>query len=38
MKITRRAFTALVAGAIATPLTHVRPAGAAEKVVRIGYQ
>lgn len=38
MKITRRAFTAVVAGAIATPLTHVRLAGAAEKVVRIGYQ
>lgn len=38
MKITRRAFTALVAGAIATPLTHVRPASAADKVVRIGYQ
>ncbi|NEK14564.1 sulfonate ABC transporter substrate-binding protein [Rhizobium leguminosarum] len=38
MKITRRAFTAVVAGAIATPLTHVRLAGAADKVVRIGYQ
>ncbi|MBX5105113.1 sulfonate ABC transporter substrate-binding protein [Rhizobium lentis] len=38
MKITRRAFTAVVAGAIATPLTHIRMAGAAEKVVRIGYQ
>ncbi|MGR9418778.1 sulfonate ABC transporter substrate-binding protein [Rhizobium leguminosarum] len=38
MKITRRAFTAVVAGAIATPLMQVRPAGAAEKVVRIGYQ
>ena len=38
MKITRRAFTAVVAGAIATPLTHVRIAGAADKVVRIGYQ
>lgn len=38
MKITRRAFTAVVAGAIATPLTHVRLAHAAEKVVRIGYQ
>ncbi|AJD44283.1 sulfonate ABC transporter substrate-binding protein [Rhizobium sp. SEMIA 4085] len=38
MKITRRAFTAVVAGAIATPFTHVRLAGAADKVVRIGYQ
>ncbi|MBB4523482.1 sulfonate ABC transporter substrate-binding protein (plasmid) [Rhizobium leguminosarum] len=38
MKITRRNFTAVVAGAIATPLMQVRPAGAAEKVVRIGYQ
>ncbi|MBB3391070.1 sulfonate transport system substrate-binding protein [Rhizobium sp. BK275] len=38
MKITRRAFTAVVAGAIATPLTHVRVAGAADKVIRIGYQ
>jgi sulfonate transport system substrate-binding protein len=38
MKITRRAFTAVVAGAIATPLMQVRPAGAADKVVRIGYQ
>ena len=38
MKITRRAFTAVVAGAIATPLMQVRLAGAADKVVRIGYQ
>ncbi|MGR9258329.1 sulfonate ABC transporter substrate-binding protein [Rhizobium leguminosarum] len=38
MKITRRNFTAVVAGAIATPLMQVRPAGAADKVVRIGYQ
>ncbi|UIY26595.1 sulfonate ABC transporter substrate-binding protein (plasmid) [Rhizobium leguminosarum] len=38
MKITRRAFTAVVAGAIATPLMQVRLAGAAVKVVRIGYQ
>ncbi|MBY5534833.1 MULTISPECIES: sulfonate ABC transporter substrate-binding protein [Rhizobium] len=38
MKITRRAFTAMVAGAIATPLMQVRLAGAADKVVRIGYQ
>ncbi|PDS81179.1 sulfonate ABC transporter substrate-binding protein [Rhizobium sp. L43] len=38
MKITRRAFTAVVAGAIATPLTHIRLASAADKVVRIGYQ
>ncbi|MGR9229212.1 sulfonate ABC transporter substrate-binding protein (plasmid) [Rhizobium leguminosarum] len=38
MKITRRAFTAVVAGAIATPLMQARLAGAADKVVRIGYQ
>ncbi|MGM5060035.1 sulfonate ABC transporter substrate-binding protein [Rhizobium sp. 814_E9_N1_1] len=38
MKITRRAFTAVVAGAIATPLMQVRLAGATDKVVRIGYQ
>ncbi|NKJ92591.1 aliphatic sulfonate ABC transporter substrate-binding protein [Rhizobium leguminosarum bv. viciae] len=38
MKITRRAFTAVVAGAIATPLMQVRLAGAADKIVRIGYQ
>ncbi|WP_028748057.1 sulfonate ABC transporter substrate-binding protein [Rhizobium mesoamericanum] len=38
MKITRRAFTAVVAGAIATPLTQGRLAHAADKVVRIGYQ
>ncbi|NKK02925.1 aliphatic sulfonate ABC transporter substrate-binding protein [Rhizobium leguminosarum bv. viciae] len=38
MKITRRAFTAVVAGALATPLMQVRLAGAADKVVRIGYQ
>lgn len=38
MKITRRAFTAVVAGAIAAPLTDIRIARAADKVVRIGYQ
>ena len=38
MKITRRAFTAVVVGAVAAPLTNIRTAGAADKVVRIGFQ
>ncbi|RAX41248.1 sulfonate ABC transporter substrate-binding protein [Rhizobium tropici] len=38
MKITRRAFTAIVAGAIAVPLVDIRMANAADKVLRIGYQ
>lgn len=38
MKITRRAFTAVVAGAIGASLTNIRTARAADKVVRIGYQ
>lgn len=38
MKITRRAFTAIVAGAIAAPLVDIRMANAADKVLRIGYQ
>jgi sulfonate transport system substrate-binding protein len=38
MKISRRAFTVAMAGAIAAPLVGVRTAIAADKVVRIGYQ
>jgi len=38
MKISRRAFTVAMAGAIAAPLVGVRTATAADKVVRIGYQ
>jgi sulfonate transport system substrate-binding protein len=38
MKISRRAFTVAMAGAVAAPLVGVRTAIAADKVVRIGYQ
>lgn len=38
MNITRRSFTALVAGAVTAPFTSFRTAGAADKAVRIGYQ
>ncbi|MGV3549484.1 sulfonate ABC transporter substrate-binding protein [Rhizobium sp.] len=38
MKISRRAFTTMVAGSLALPLVGSRSAFAADKVVRIGYQ
>lgn len=38
MQISRRAFTAAIAGAAALPFIKAGPAAAADKVVRIGYQ
>ena len=38
MRISRRSFAALLAGAAAVPFVSGKPAFAAEKVVRIGYQ
>lgn len=38
MKISRRAFTGILAGSLALPFAGATPAAAADKVVRIGYQ